>query len=78
MELSWDHSCSSKFFIPEIRRAVCEYIHSQAVSGIVEYYTHSWRRGNYIPNMEDQQKRGRSDTVSTTLSDKSTLKKAQT
>ena len=44
--------------------------------GISEDFIEKWRRKNNIPNrdglalmMEDQQKRGRSDTVSTTLSD---------
>ena len=67
--------------LPEIpgELLVKMFIHTkeeQAV-GIDEGYTHGWRRENLIPDsdglmamMEDQQKRERSNTVSTTLSDK--------
>jgi len=50
--------------------------------GIDKGFTHGWRRENLIPDsdglmamMEDQQKRERSNTVSTTLSDKPVSKK---
>ena len=45
--------------------------------GIGEDFTYGWRRENLIPDsdVEDQQKRERSDTVSTTLSDKPVSKK---
>ena len=56
--------------------------HEEQAQGIGEDSTYSWRRENHIPDsdglaemMEDQQKRGRSDTVSTTLSDKPASKK---
>lgn len=56
----------------------------QASRAIGEDYIDEWRRENNIPDsdglaamMDDQQKRGRSDTVSTTLSDSHDAKRAR-
>jgi hypothetical protein len=72
--------------LPEIpgELLVKMFIHKkeEQALGIGEEYTHGWRRENLIPDsdglmamMEDQQKRERSDTVSTTLSDKPASKR---
>ena len=64
--------------VPKIPREllVKMFIHKQEEKalGIGEDFIHKWRRENNIPDsdglapmIEDQQKRGRSDTVSTTF-----------
>ena len=71
---------SNDGIVPEIpaELLIKIFIHKkeEIALGISEDSIEKWRRENNIPNsdglalmMEDQQKRGRSDTVSTTLSD---------
>jgi hypothetical protein len=79
---------SNDGIVPEIpgELLVKMFIHKQEENalGIGEDSIEKWRRENNIPDsdvlalmMEDQQKRGRSDTVSTTLSDSHDTKRAK-
>ena len=78
---------SNDGIVPEIpgELLVKIFIHKQEENalGIGEDSIEKWRRENNIPDigltlmMEDQQKRGRSDTVSTTLSDSHDGKRAK-
>jgi hypothetical protein len=79
---------SNDGIVPEIpgELLVKMFIHrkEETALGIGEDYIHKWRRENNIPDsdglaaiMEDQQKRGRSDTVSTNFSDSHDAKRAR-
>jgi hypothetical protein len=84
--LSLEHSNDG--VVPEIpgELLVKMFIHRQEEKalGIGEDFIHKWRRENNIPDsdglaamIEDQQKRGRSDTVSTTFSDSHNTKRTK-
>jgi hypothetical protein len=72
---------SNNGIVPEIpgELLVKMFIHKQEETalGIGEDYIHEWRRETFLIVMDDQQKRGRSDIVSTTLSDSHDAKKGQ-
>jgi hypothetical protein len=81
-----EHSNSG--ILPEIpgELLVKMFIHKkeEQALGIEEDFTYGWRRENLIPDsdglvamIKDQQKRERSETVSTTLSNKPTSKKSR-
>ena len=78
----WKYNALYHLITEHSNNGILPEIPGELLVGIGEEYTHGWRRENLIPDsdrlmamMEDQQKRERSDTVSTTLSDKPASKR---